>query len=43
MEFYQKWTYAKPADILPYIFANARKGAVDEILDAMDEFGLRYP
>ena len=42
-EFYQKWRYAAAADILPYIFASAREGQVDEILDAMDEFGLRYP
>lgn len=42
-EFYQKWRYAQASDILPYIFATAREGQVDEILDAMDEFGLRYP
>ena len=43
MEFHQKWMYAKPQDILPYIYATAKEGAVDEILRAMDEFGRHYP
>ena len=42
MEFHMQWSYAKPQDILPYIYATARRGQVDEILKAMDEFG-RYP
>ena len=39
MEFHQKWIYSKPQDILPYIYATAQKGRVEEILQAMDEFG----
>ena len=42
MEFHMQWSYAKPQDILPYIYATARRGQVDEILKAMDVFG-RYP
>jgi catechol O-methyltransferase len=43
MEFHMQWTYSRPQDILPYIFATAKKGSVDEILRAMDEFGRHYP
>jgi hypothetical protein len=43
IEFQAKWTYAKAQDILPYIYATAGKGQVDEIIHAMDEFGRHYP
>lgn len=43
MEFHQQWMYAKPQDILPYIYATAKEGQVDQILKAMDEFGRHYP
>ena len=39
IEFQAKWTYAKAQDILPYIYATAKEGQVDDILSAMDEFG----
>ena len=39
MEFHMQWSYARPQDILPYIYATARRGQVDEIIRAMDEFG----
>eukprot|EP00960_Hanusia_phi_P076826 768617-Hanusia_phi.AAC.2 len=42
-EFYVKWPYAQPSDILPFIFSQASQGNVDEILAAMDEFGRYYP
>jgi predicted O-methyltransferase YrrM len=42
-EFLGKWPYAKPADILPYLYAAGKKGDVDSILAAMDAFGERYP
>jgi hypothetical protein len=35
--FYSQWRYARPADILPFIFANAKQGDIDGILAAMDE------
>jgi hypothetical protein len=41
--FYMKWQYSQPADILPYIYANAKQGDADAILAAMDEFGQYYP
>lgn len=43
IEFQAKWTYAKAQDILPYIYATAKKGQVDEIIRSMDEFGRHYP
>jgi hypothetical protein len=42
-EFYMKWRYAQPSDILPYIYASAKQGDADAILKAMDEFGTYYP
>ena len=42
MEFHQQWSYAKPQDILPYIYASAKEGQIDEILKAMDEFGRQF-
>jgi hypothetical protein len=35
--FYSRWQYARPADILPFIFTTAKKGDIDGILAAMDE------
>ena len=42
-EFYTKWPYSRPQDVLPYIFATAERGNVDSILQALDTFGNYYP
>mmetsp|Transcript_27286 Transcript_27286/g.42655 ORF Transcript_27286/g.42655 Transcript_27286/m.42655 type:complete len:351 (-) Transcript_27286:673-1725(-) len=42
-DFYTKWPFEKPSDVLPFVFANARKGHPEEILSALDEFGKYYP
>ena len=35
--FYSRWQYARPADILPFIYSTSTKGDIDGILAAMDE------
>ncbi|KAF6251638.1 S-adenosyl-L-methionine-dependent methyltransferase [Scenedesmus sp. NREL 46B-D3] len=41
--FYARWPYATPADIIPYIEAEAVRGDAQSVLDAMDAFSLYYP
>ena len=41
--FYSRWPYARPADILPFIYETSKAGDVDGILAAMDEVALAAP
>ena len=41
--FYGRWSYAEPADIVPFVEATAARGDAAAVLKAMDEFGEYYP
>ena len=41
--FYGRWSYAEPADIVPFVEATAARGDAAAVLAAMDEFGQYYP
>jgi predicted O-methyltransferase YrrM len=41
--FYGRWSYAEPADIVPFVEANAAPGDAKAVLAAMDAFGRYYP
>lgn len=36
--FYARWPYVKPSDILPWVKANAAPGDADAVLAALDEW-----
>ena len=40
-DFYTRWQYARPSDILPYIYENARKGNAASVLRAIEDFSIR--
>lgn len=42
-EFYSRFPYVQPADILPYLRAAATPGDVDSVLRAIDEFASHFP
>jgi hypothetical protein len=42
-QFYAKWPFSRPQDVLPYIYATAERGNVDSIIAALDKFGEFYP
>lgn len=42
-EFYAKYPYQKPSDILKYIYDKAKPGDAKSVLNAMELFTTRYP
>ena len=42
-EFYAKWRYAEPRDILPFIRDRSERGDPSGVLLAFDEFFSHYP
>ena len=42
-DFYQRWPYQKPSDILPWIRARAAPGDAAAVLAAMDAWAAKYP
>lgn len=42
-DFYNRWPYAEPKDILPFLYATAAEGDPQSVLDAIDEFSNFYP
>eukprot|EP00878_Enallax_costatus_P016529 GHUV01017341.1.p2 GENE.GHUV01017341.1~~GHUV01017341.1.p2 ORF type:complete len:126 (+),score=23.66 GHUV01017341.1:147-524(+) len=41
--FYAKWSYASPADIIPFIKHQTAPGDSQAVLEAMNVFGEYYP
>ena len=42
-DFYSKWPFSRPQDVLPYIYGTAKEGDIDSIVVALDKFGTYYP
>lgn len=42
-DFYATWTYARPADVIPFVERFATRGDPASVLRAYDAFGERYP
>jgi len=43
VDFYQRWPYVEPADILPYLRAHASQGDAAAVLAALEAFSTHYP
>lgn len=42
-DFYSKWPYTAPVDIIPFVESNATKGDPESVLRAFDEWRAYYP